>query len=287
MIGGLGNQMFQYAAGLALSQERDTPLFLAVDMFDTYSLHQGFELERVFGIETPRADKEVIRHLLGWRANANVRRILAKVNFSRPLRGNHFTAERQIMRAEDFFSLSDNNYLHGYWQSDRFFSKYEKIIQKAFSFAEDADAKNLETLERIKDAPSASIHIRRGDYLKGRNKFIYHQCTPTYFLESIELLNKKIQSLKFYVFSDDPEWASSLLSNKGYDVSFISHNRGQSSYRDMQLISACNHNIISNSTFSWWGAWLNGNKEKIIIAPKEWMKGVSSSEIVPESWVKI
>lgn len=287
VIGGLGNQMFQYAAGLALSLERNTPLVIAVDMFDTYSLHHGFELERVFGLNTPRASREMLHNLIGWRSAPSARRLLSKVGALKVLRGQHFLAEAPNMLAPSFFSTSPETYLHGYWQSDRFFGRHAKRIRQAFSFIETVDSQTISVLNHISAGPSASIHIRRGDYLTGKNVFLYNQCNPEYFLAGMKILTERFGPLKFFVFSDDPVWAADFFAGKGYDFKIVSHNTGALSYNDMRLMSRCNHHVISNSTFSWWGAWLNPKDDKLVIAPKNWMTGVPSSQIIPADWITI
>jgi hypothetical protein len=285
VIGGLGNQMFQYAAGLALSIERNTSLVMATDMFDTYSLHQGFELERVFGIETPKATTEMLKNSIGWRASPTVRHLLAKVASLKPLRGRHFLAEAPNMLASSFFSTPAETYLHGYWQSDRFFGRHADRIRQAFTFSKNIDSQTADMLAQIAAGPSASIHIRRGDYLSEKNASLYSQCDAEYFLTGMRILAENFSSLKFYVFSDDPVWAADFLADKKYSFKIVSHNKGVTSYNDMRLMGACDNHIISNSTFSWWGAWLNPKINKFIIAPKNWMTGLPSSQIVPLGWM--
>ena len=163
LIGGLGNQMFQYAAGLALSQELGTSLAISVDMFKSYELHQGFELERVFGIATPQADSTSLRRLIGWRSSPLARRVLAKVSALDSLCGQNFLAERYYTTAGQFFSMPSDTYLHGYWQSDRFFCRHSDSVREALVFAEAPDKQNKEVLAQIADGPSDSEHDRRGD----------------------------------------------------------------------------------------------------------------------------
>ena len=270
-----------------MSLERNTPLVIAADMFDTYSLHQGFELERVFGITTPQANREMLYNLIGWRASPKARHLLAKVGSLRPLRGQHFLAEAPNMLASSFFSTPAETYLHGYWQSDRFFGRYADRIRQAFAFAEAVDSQTIDVLTQISAGPSASIHIRRGDYLTGKNASLYSQCNPEYFMASMKILIERFGALKFFVFSDDPVWAAGFFADKGYNLEIISKNTGASSYNDMRLMSACDHHVISNSTFSWWGAWLNPKIDKVIIAPKNWIAGLSSSQVIPAGWIAI
>jgi hypothetical protein len=286
IIGGLGNQMFQYAAGLALSAETGAPLAIATDMFENYALHHGFELERVFGVQVPRADALVLRDLVGWRASPQIRRALARVAALDPVCGRHFLPERPETTAERFFSASADTYLHGYWQSERFFGRHADRIRAKFSFAELPDAENADLLTQIAARRSASVHVRRGDYLTSKNAAIYNQCSPSYFVSSMDLLQDRVGPLKFYVFSDDPPWAEEFFNGKGYDCRIVAHNKGAASFNDMRLMSACDHHVIANSSFSWWGAWLNPKANKVVIAPREWMAGTSSSSVVPADWLQ-
>lgn len=287
LIGGLGNQMFQYAAGLALSLELGTSLAISVDMFESYDLHHGFELERVFGIATPQADPASLRRLIGLRSSPLARRVLAKVPALDFFCGQHFLAERYNTTTDQFFSMPSDTYLHGYWQSDRFFGRHSDRVREALVFAEAPDKLNKEVLAQIADGPSVSVHVRRGDYLNAKNAAIYNKCTPEYFLSSMALMQKRFGALKFFVFSDDPSWTANFFDRKGFDFNIVAHNRGVASYNDMRLMSACDHHIIANSTFSWWGAWLNPKPNKLVIAPHEWIAGVPSSRIVPETWITL
>lgn len=285
IIGGLGNQMFQYAAGLALSLERDTPLAISVDMFEGYSLHQGFELERVFGINVPRVGSIALEHLIGWRAAPLARRVLAKVSLLKPLCGRHFIAESHGITLDRLFSADSDTYLHGYWQSSSYFGCHGEQVRRAFTFTEEPDSQNADMLAEIAAGPSASVHIRRGDYLAAKNTAIYNQCSSEYFLSSMQFLQERLGVLKFFVFSDDTQWAARFLADKGYDCRIVAHNMGSASYNDMRLMSTCDHHIIANSSFSWWGAWLNQKSDKIVIAPRQWMAGVSSSRVIPTTWL--
>lgn len=279
--------MFQYAAGLALSIEHETSLAITIDMFEGYTLHQGFELERVFGLNIPHADATALRRLIGWRSSPPVRRILAKVPTFAPLCGEHFLAERADTTVQHLHAASKDTYLHGYWQSSRFFDRHADRVRASLAFVEPPSAQNIEVLAEIAAGPSASVHIRRGDYLSSKNAAIYNCCPPNYFLSSMELLQNKFDQLKFFIFSDDPTWASEFFANQSYNYRIIDHNKGPHSYNDIRLMSACDHHIIANSTFSWWGAWLNPKVDKFVIAPRLWTANTPSSRVIPETWLTL
>lgn len=284
LMGGLGNQMFQYAAGLAISDERHIPLMVALDMFKNYDLHNGYELRRVFNIKTPIADYDVVKGLLGWRAHPIIRRVLGRTRVLSALAGANFITESLQSNNFNMFK-SKEIYIHGYWQSERYFVRCSDTVRSAFSFVDCVDAHNEELLHLIRSHPSASVHIRRGDYLSRKNSKIYCTCSPHYYLRSMAYVLAWVPDVRFYVFTDDPIWAQDFFSTTDFDVTIVSNNMGIDSYKDMMLMSNCQHNIIANSSFSWWGAWLNANSNKIVIAPKNWLHDKLSSEIVPSQWL--
>lgn len=278
--------MFQYAAGLAISLETRVPLAVCIDTFDSYKLHNGFELKQVFGISNEVFTEPDLRRLIGWRASPTVRQLLARLPALELLYGQNFVAERfGTTTSEDFYRIPADTYIHGYWQSESFFNRHKDQIRAAFTFSDAIDSDNAALLVRIGVQQSASIHLRRGDYLTAKNSRIYHQCTPEYYITSMKKLEERVGAVKFFVFSDDPEWAREFFADKAYDCEIVDQNKGPASFNDLRLMSACNHNIIANSSFSWWGAWLNSKTDKTIIAPRQWMKGVESTRIIPSDWL--
>ena len=188
-------------------------------------------------------------------------------------------------------SVSSNVLLIGNWQNEKYFSSFQDSVISHFSFKLPLNAINSKRLNRILNSNSISIHVRRGDYVDniGANKN-HGVCSLDYYRKSINYILNKIDNPTFFVFSDDPVWVEENLKIKG-EHEYINGNMGNMSYVDMQLMSNCKHNIIANSSFSWWGAWLNRNTEKIIIAPRQWFanpeKNSNKKELVPSSWIKI
>jgi hypothetical protein len=285
IIGGLGNQIFQYAAGLSLALEKKTKFNIAIDMFKGYSLHQGFELERVFGIEAKTVTRENLKDLISWRATPNARRLLNKIPYNRLVHGNNFVSEYHNINPNLFYSLPINSYLHGYWQSNRFFNRHLNEVIESLKFKIELDIKNLDTIAKIEGGTSASVHIRRGDYLSAKNIKTYGMCSFEYYISSMSYLEERHGPICFYIFSDDTIWAKDFFSKLNFSFKVIDHNKGDYSYKDMQLMSLCDHNIIANSTFSWWGAFINKNPEKIVISPKFWKLGLEASKVNPDSWL--
>ena len=139
---------------------------------------------------------------------------------------------------------------------------------------------------------SVSVHVRRGDYVLDKNTQEFHGvCGVDYYLDAIKLIASKMDDLLLVFFSDDTEWAIEEFKNLPYSLIFIDHNKGENSWKDMFLMSNCKHNIIANSSFSWWAAYLNQNQNKMVIAPKQWFadptKNSETSDLIPESWIRL
>lgn len=287
IIGGLGNQMFQYAAARALSIRYQVPLKLDVRGFDNYSLHQGFELQRVFTAPITLATDEEMHRTLGWQLNPILRRIAAfpAMKFMR----------RKSLVVEPYFNywpgindVPPECYLVGYWQSEHYFSSAEDSIRGDFTFRETLSGHNSELVELIAACNAVSLHIRRGDYVThAKSSSIHGACSLDYYHDAISHISKHVSSPRIFIFSDDMEWVRGNL-HLDFPCVFIDHNRGGDSYRDMQLMSLCRHHIIANSSFSWWGAWLNPRPDKIVVAPERWFIGdLNASDLIPQTWVKI
>ena len=189
---------------------------------------------------------------------------------------------------KEFFSAPEKCYAVGYWQSERYFKSVETSIRQAFSFKIPLDGKNTEVADKISKGNAVSLHIRRGDYANDQATHAVHGLLPMrYYQMAVTHAAQFLESPRFFVFSDDIGWARANL-NLNYSCEFIDHNRGADSYRDMQLMSLCDHHIIANSSFSWWGAWLNPDPGKIVIAPKEWFANANDvSDLFPSGWVEI
>lgn len=288
--GGLGNQMFQYATGRALAVRRETQLYLDVSSFQRHSIHQGYELNRLFGLGNQLAAEENFNEVLGWQRSPLVRRILSRKSLQ-PFRKKSFIIEPYFEYWPGIETTSKNCYLTGYWQSERYFSDAKKTIRRDFTFPMLPDRENQKLSQQIIKHNSVSLHVRRGDYISNSvNSGIYSVCSVEYYARAIELLIQMVQKPHFFVFSDDIEWAKKNLSNIGFAglCTFFSHNRGLTNYVDMQLMSLCQHHIIANSSFSWWGAWLNDNPRKIVIAPSKWFnKSISTEDLLPTEWLRV
>ncbi len=277
-IGGLGNQMFQYAFFKRLVESSKQIVKADVLGFNNYELHNGFELENIFKISVGKANLKEINQTTDIYRNVFLR--LKKRLFGIKL--NHIKEEQYVFNER----FKGNIYLDGYWQSEKFFPADKQEMRNSFEFKNTLTNKNFEISEEIKAVTSISVHIRRKDYV---NNKVYYQCDAQYYNKAIMYMREKIENPKFYIFSDDIQW---VIDNLEFirDVQFVNHNFGLESYVDMQLMSLCKHNIIANSSFSWWGAWLNQNPEKIVIVPPKWYNDTekdNNSEMIPKPWIKV
>ncbi len=288
LSGGLGNQMFQYAAGLSAAIRNNTDLFLDLEYLTNHPIHNGFELNSIFDISSLPSSSKQIKFILGFRSNKWIYKILLRLKL-KILAGSHFYIEPYFNYDRKFTEICDNNYLIGYFQSEKYFINIKNLIHKHFRFKKNISKENLHLLRLIKNTNSVSIHVRRGDYVTNPNAFNIHGiCSIIYYKKAISYIKKNIENPHFYIFSDDKEWA---IKNFNFErrSTIISLNSNKQDYMDMLLMSRCRHNIIANSSFSWWAAWLNGNVSKIVIAPKKWFKSdrYSIEDLIPKHWIKI
>ncbi len=285
--GGLGNQMFQYAAGRALAVRKNTEFILDVSAYEANAMHQGFELQRVFISKEKIASSTDIKTLLGWKSPLLMRRILARPYFGL-IRRNTFVVEPHFNYWPDINSASRDCYLQGYWQSEKYFDSIIPSIRENFKFILPMSEQNKSIAAKIGQVNSISLHVRRGDYANNPKTNATHgTCTLKYYREAILHIADTVENPHFFIFSDDMKWVRDNLELQ-FPYQYIDHNRGLENYNDMRLMSLCQHHIIANSSFSWWGAWLNKNQDKIVIAPKNWFLINSlTNDLYPEGWLKL
>lgn len=266
MNGGLGNQMFQYAFALAL-RNKGYHVKIDTSLYNYAKMHNGYELGRVFGI-----NEEIICRkglYLLWL------RFLMK-GFAPLLVNTDKTYINQQVETVP------NRYLFGYWQSEKYFSDIEQIIRKVFAFR-NIDERNLYLSREINNCEAVCIHIRRGDYESHGMTILGFD----YYRQSVSKICEHLKSPIFYVFSDDMIAARSIMDSLNVKYRIVSLNHGDSSYKDMFLMSQCKHNIIANSSFSWWGAWLGCNPSKLVIAPSVWDEKKKLFHPQPDNWILI
>ncbi len=285
VIGGLGNQMFQYAAGRSLSLKNSTPFALDVTGFEGYSLHQGFELHNVFSAPITLASQSDRDRLLGWRRSPLVRRLLARLPATLGA-DPHFAQEPHFGYWHALQGFGPNTYLAGYWQSERYFENVAGQIRADFTFRTPLSGRNAELAQEICSTQAVSLHVRRGDYANdAKTKSTHGLCSLDYYRAAIDQIATFVPKPVFFIFSDDIPWVKGNLEMT-FNHHFIENNQGEASYNDMHLMSLCRHHVIANSSFSWWGAWLNPSADKTVVAPQKWFAGSQSVEdLFPAGWV--
>lgn len=293
IVGGLGNQMFQYAFYHKLKKHYDNnQVKIYLKRFGETSDNKGYELENVFGISKESIVYDEDASNLIDDSMSFVSRIRRKI-FGRK---ETFFLELLFKYDSKVFNLKRNQkkYFRGLWQDELYFKDLRLELLKLFQFkTNNFGDDNLQVLKKIKNSNSVSIHIRRGDYISNEkyNHILGGVCTYGYYKEALEYLKNKIADTSLFIFSDDINWVKKEFDFlSASNITFVNHNTGSNSYIDMYLMSQCRHNIIANSSFSWWGAWLNKNESKIVIAPEKWFKNnprLEDNSIVPNSWIKI
>lgn len=292
LSGGLGNQLFQYAAGRALACRHQTTLKLDISRYaaipaaetpreyllDHLNIHaeiaSASELESIFAASARQ------RFGLPWPWKGS-----ASLPGSTPFSIYH----EQLNRFNrDFLVLPDNICLCGYWQSERYFSGIGDSIRREFEPARDWSPENLRLAEEISGTHSVSLHVRRGDYVTDEQARLAHgTCSLKYYATCMEEIGKKVASVHVYVFSDDPQWAADNIRTH-FQRTIVEHNVSPAeAVFDLSLMGLCKHNIIANSSFSWWGAWLNRNPRKMVFAPSQWFCLKEAQDLLPPSWIKI
>jgi hypothetical protein len=282
--GGLGNQLFQYAAARALAEIQHSTVMLDLNIYNQEGLksHEFYALNP-FKINAAITDNSYIELFYSHRLLKKVQRKIMR--FTGKIKQIH--EKEWFVFDPDMLTYAGNVYLHGYWQSEKYFKDIENIIKAELLLKDPLTPKTFEISKEITTRKNTvSLHIRRGDYVTDIKTYnVLGLCSLDYYKECILLLGKELGNLNIYVFSDDPDWAKENLVFD-YPLYFINHNDIKHSYEDMYLMSLCEHNIIANSSFSWWGAWLNKNKNKKVFAPRKWTVDTKYTypDLIPEGW---
>lgn len=284
--GGLGNQLFQYAAGRALANRLGVPLKMDLSEFETYELRQ-FELDK-FSI-----DARIVAP--GDTVDINIRPSSLQRRFSRAAIYLGISVEKIAFREKGlgydsaFGKIRRPMYLNGYWQSERYFKSVEDQLRSELCPIKELGEASQTILNEIVQCHAVSLHIRRGDYVTNPSAAAVHGVCPLdYYYTAIRHITSHLAEPRFFVFSDDPQWAKTNLKI-GHPVQFVEANRADDGIQDMWLMKSCKHHIIANSSFSWWAAWLNESLDKTVIAPRTWFldKSIDDSDLIPKQWLRI
>jgi hypothetical protein len=252
--------------------------------FRGYPLHNGYEIPRIFGEIVPEATfTDVLKytyptpHYKLWQFAYHCLPMWHRVQ--------NDISDREMLSPEQ---LKYYLYFNGYWQKAKYYETAREEILRAFSFHPIVDTQNNDALKFIAGGETSSIHVRRGDYVG--HPIFGNICTVEYYKHALQALSTNAPTCRrLLVFSNGIEWTRTVLYDAfpDFEVMFVNCNNGKESYRDMHLMSKCHHNIIANSSFSWWGAWLNANPHKVVIAPSKWRNSDDNMDIVPNSWLRI
>lgn len=296
LMGGLGNQMFQYAFAYSLSQKHktiikvDTTLLEDRNKPDEIVTHRDLLLNKVFNISLNLASNEDVEYFNGKKYNHWFGKIFNRIVLI--LRKPALVIEKSREFHPEYLNLKNNICLVGAFQSEKYFKMYASDIRKIFSFKTPILAISSELVTKLQTENSVAVHIRRGDYVTSPLYSTTIGALPvSYYNEAIELICEKIKNPIFYIFSDDLNWCKENLKSENVSFYFVDDEHvGAYAANYLQLLTKCKHYIISNSTFSWWGAWLSdSDNDKIVIAPKKWFLDTSldGKDIVPENWIQL
>ncbi len=284
--GGLGNQLFQYAAGRALSLRSGLPLKLDVSGYQSDAL-RNYRL-RFYGIVEDFATETEINRLnppkhefLAWS------RLHIGKRF-KPFHRASYIRERWFPFDPEILKISQPAYLNGYWQSERYFSDITDVLVREFTPTPVPRADNEALAQRMRSSASVSLHIRRGDYVSNPEaQRVHGSLSLDHYRRAVDLMAGRVAGPHFFIFSDDIGWAAENL-DLAYPATFVGATGGNADYEDLWLMSQCRHQIIANSSFSWWGAWLNRNPDKIVIAPQRWFAAsIDTRDLIPSGWLRI
>lgn len=280
LIGGLGNQMFQYAFAMTHILKGQKVKF-DLSYYHNDSRHGGFWLDKAFDLDLIEGN---LRDFFYFMERIKDK----KGNSHYQKKKNRFFIEERLENEFTYnsnFEQLDNCYFSGYWQNFNYFSRIEAELRTSFMFREidPTDLPNLKLKDEIIKNNSISIHIRRGDYLQSAPHI---NLELEYYTKATDFIKQRIDNPCYYIFTDDIEWArENLVLDNSY---FVEGNGKIKCHVDMYLMNLCKHNIIANSTFSWWSAWLNANPKKIVITPKKWFHHEKNLDgLLQRNWIRL
>jgi len=279
LLGGLGNQLFQYAAARCIALKKGWRLKLDVNGFDRYR-RRTYALGN-FRIVEDFASPDDVKLL----KRSQIGLLLQKLPFTRQthIQERHFHYDARMR------DIRSGVYLAGYWQSEKYFSDVSDIIRAEFSPKVAPISDTLATLRLIESVNSVSVHVRRGDYVTNPSARRLHGCCSLdYYRYALTVISRRVRDPHYFVFSDDCVWARTNLVIDG-PVVFVDFNGVGQDHEDLRLMSKCRHHVIANSTFSWWGAWLAGHPQQVVVAPRRWFAsgGNDTSDLYPSGWLQV
>ena len=284
--GGLGNQMFQYAAARGTG---DTNIFFDLAFFKTHHSHTDLFTPRSFELN-------IFSEVIGSKFNSFQERLFNSGNLMAKVLRNLVYGKMHVVKEQDMESVSipkaERLLLQGFFQSEKYFTaiRDQLIYEFQFPALDQRNQKQADTIKSLEN--SVSIHVRRSDYLKPKVQEHLFTMSLEYYQQAINLLNRRLVNPTYIIFSDDPTWCESNLLNSNANFLLVKGNDGSGAWKDMCLMAQCKHHIIANSSFSWWGAWLSNREDNLVVAPKNWFidrskNDVAQCELIPKNWIKL
>lgn len=288
VIGGLGNQMFQCAFAIAIKETHiSEEVELDISHFHGYGLHNGYEVSRVFpNYPITIAEKSELKKLTRYIPNYKWSRLFRRIL---PTKRTEYLQlyQRAYIYEPNALQTEGDGYFEGYWMSPKYFDFCRDKVIHAFSFKPFDTPQNKEYEKLLSLDSSITIHIRRGDYVGAKS--FKDICTLAYYHNAIAEAKKYVSNPVFFVFSNDQPWCKENFKKEfeGAEVHFVTNNKGMESYRDMQLMTLARCNIVANSSFSWWGAYLNMRHDQLVFCPSKWVNHLEHQDHYVETWHKI
>lgn len=288
LTGGLGNQLFQYAFARNLAIKHGAQLKFDVS---SYRLQSPNITARRYELDQFKIQAELARLSETWYLGRGGRmRDLASLLASKLLPSRLlYVKEKSFSFCPEMLQLPDNVYLDGYWQSERYFEENAELIRKDLQITASPMNVDKEIENEIEGGGAIAIHVRRGDFVSDSTIAATHGvCGLDYYRRAIAYVTDRVENAKLFIFSDDPSWVKQNLRTEVPTV-YVDHNTEGTAIQDFRLMSLCDHQIIANSSFSWWAAWLNANPAKIVIAPARWftLDAFDTKDLMPEGWIKL
>lgn len=295
LIGGLGNQLFQYALGRHLSEIYKTDLLIDKTSLENYKSrwYNKYSL-------SPFYKNPSLFHKC-YLGEFNIKESYISSGELKDLFDSTYLCEdfhhkiklvkekKVFLHDPDVLRSGNHVYLHGYWQTEKYFVSIKDLILREYTLKNPCTGKNLEIKNQINSCESVSIHIRQGYAEVAGNSLYYPYYSSNYYSKCIDQIIRKVNNPHFFIFSDNYEWVHKNFKIP-YPSTYVDYNNRDGCFEDLRLMSLCKHNIIANSTFSWWAAWLNTNSNKIVLSPKQWFLDKNYlvlDDLFPEKWIKI
>jgi hypothetical protein len=281
LMGGMGNQLFEFAAGRRLVSHHGSELMLDLGWFR----HEGKSVvtPRSFqlgGFELAAGLMELHpRVLAGWEGKRRSLFPRQRLEVIRQ-RDSDATLDQRVL------SAPDDVLLLGYWQSEKYFADVADVVRRELHFRDEPDERYVHIDEIAGDPSAVAVHVRRGDYVAHPETSAVHGALGRgYYRRALDLVAARVNDPQFLAFSDDPEWVERELASE-FRLTVVT---GGDAHQELRLMSRCTHHVIANSSFSWWGAWLGEQNDSVVVAPARWFSDplVDTSSVIPERWVRL